>query len=229
MLQYVHVSDDGKERQKGEDYKELHRLGVSIAVVLVLGFAEHERLVGVAEGLCYHRHNHRYLACRAVNAELGMGVGSLVDVRENDFICRLVEYSGDSEHQYWPAVAEHSLKQRTVEDILEARKFLPEKERYRAGAEQVDVERIANTYRRVVYLAYEALAAAAFIQRGEQHEEHQVEADVHYDEQHLERGELYRALLVAQIRERNGLERVERYGQGHRPDVGRMVGIAHRR
>ena len=99
MAQNVHISYHYEECQKGEDNKILHCLGVSFTVVLVLRLAEHERLVGIAERLSYHGHNHRYLAGGAVDAELRVSVGVLVDIRKEYLVGRLIKYSGNAEHQ----------------------------------------------------------------------------------------------------------------------------------
>ena len=58
VSQDVHVAHHQEEGEQGEDNEIFHRLGVGVAVVLVLRFSEDERLVGVAERLGYHRHDH---------------------------------------------------------------------------------------------------------------------------------------------------------------------------
>ena len=55
----------------------------------------------------------------------------------------------------------------------------------------------------------------------------EVEHDVHRNEEQLESGKLQWALLVSQVSEWDALEGIYRYGNKHRPYVGRMVGIAH--
>ena len=148
-----------------------------MSVVLILRLAEDERLVGVAEGLSYHCHYHGNLAGRAVYAELRVGIGTFIYIGEEDFVSRLVQYSGNAEHQYGPAVREHSAHKGAVEHVFEARKLLHQEEHQRAGAEQVDVESVAYAHLRRVNLAYKAIAARAFVPRREGKEEHKVERD----------------------------------------------------
>ena len=102
MLQYVEIAYHYEERQQSEYDEELHRLGVRFAVVLVLRLAEHERFVGIAERLGYHSHNHGYLRCGAIYAQLGVSVAAFVDVGEENLVGSLVENACDAQHQYRP-------------------------------------------------------------------------------------------------------------------------------
>ena len=56
----------------------------------------------------------------------------------------------------------------------------------------------------------------------------QVERNVQSDEEQLEGSKLQRALLVSEISEWDALESINGHGNEHRPDVSRMVGVAHR-
>lgn len=131
MAQNVHISYHDEECQKGEDNKILHCLGVGFAVVLVLRLAEHERLIGIAERLSYHGHDHRYLAGGAVDAELRVSIGVLVDIRKENLVGRLIKYSGYTQHQYRPAVRQHAAHEGAVEGVFEARKLLYKQEHKR--------------------------------------------------------------------------------------------------
>ena len=61
VAQHVEVSHHAQEGQQREDDKIFHGLGIGVAVVFVFRFAKHEGLVGIAEGLRDHGHNHGYL------------------------------------------------------------------------------------------------------------------------------------------------------------------------
>ena len=97
MLENVHITHHGQKGQQRENDEELHGAGVHLLAVLVLLLAEDEGLVGVAEGLRYHGHNHGNLDAGAVDAQLGVGTlavegGGHVGI--DDFVGRLVEDAG---------------------------------------------------------------------------------------------------------------------------------------
>ena len=229
MLQYVEIAYHYEERQKGEYDEELHRLGVRFAVVLVLRLAEHERFVGIAERLGYHSHNHGYLRCGAINAELGVSVAAFVDVGEENLVGSLVENAGYAEYEYRPRVGEHAAQQCLVKLVFDAHQLLPEEERERCRAEKVDIEGIASANGRVVYLCDESRRAVAFVYGRQHEEEHQIERYRHEDVQKLQGSELDRAFLVSQIGEWYALEGIYRHRDSHHPDVRRVVGVAHER
>ena len=60
MFEHVDVAHHHEEGQQGEDDKELHGLGASVAVVAIFLFTKHKGFVGIAEGLGNHGHNHGY-------------------------------------------------------------------------------------------------------------------------------------------------------------------------
>ena len=219
MAQHVHVSYDHEEGEQREDDEVFHRLGIGVAVVLIFRLAEDERFVGIAERLGYHGHNHGYLACGAVDAELGVGIGGGVYLGEENLVGSLVEYAGDTEHEDGPAVAHHAAEEGLVEAVFLAEELFPEEEGERSGAEQIDVEGIAGTHRGTVYGGDEARAASAVADIGQDEEEHEVEGYRHEDVEQLEGGELHGALLVAQIGEGDALEGVYSHGDGHHPHV----------
>ena len=98
MLEHVDAGNHCQECEKGEHDEVFHRLGVGVFVVLVLALAKHKRLVGVAERLSNQRHNHCHLHSRAVDAQLLLLVGCLVDDGEQNLVGGLVENTGDAEH-----------------------------------------------------------------------------------------------------------------------------------
>jgi len=219
VAQNIHISDNHQECKQGEDDEVFHSLGIGVAVVLVFGFSEYERFVGISESLCYHSHNHGNLTCRTIDAELSVGIGAGVYLRKQNLVCRLVQYSGDAEHKDRPAIREHTLQKSFVERVSLAEQLLPEEERKDCRAEEVDIEGISGTYRRIVYLCDEACSFVAVINIRQYKEEHEVQGNSHKDIEHLQGGELDRAFLVSEIGKRYTLECVNCHCYCHDPDV----------
>ena len=143
-----------------------------------------------------------------------MGVGIFVYLGEEYLVGGLVEDARDAQHEDGPAVMPHPPKQFPVEHITESREFTVEEEGDDRCAEQVDAEHISH--------------ACRFARDMGQHEEgEEVEQDIHTNEQQLQRSELHRFFLVAEVGERYALEGIKRYGDSHHPDVRRMVFITH--
>ena len=109
--------------------------------------------------------------------------------------------------------------------VLDTRQLLPEEEGNQARAEQVDVERVAHADRGVVNLTHSI--GVMLVERWQDNEVEQIQADVQEDEQQLERGKLPRFALVAQVGKRDALEGVQRYHDCHCPDVLGMGAVAH--
>ena len=107
MAQYIQITYYHQKGEQGEDDEILHRRSVSLSVVLILRLAEYEWLVSIAESLGNHRHNHRNLAGCSVDSELRMSIALLIDVREENLVGCLVQNTGNTEHEDWPAVAHH--------------------------------------------------------------------------------------------------------------------------
>ena len=66
--QNIHIAHYHKIGQQGEDDEILHGLGVHLVLVLVLDTGKDDGLVGKAERLRNHRHNHGYLRRCSVDA-----------------------------------------------------------------------------------------------------------------------------------------------------------------
>ena len=228
VFQDFHVAHNQQEGEEGEDEEVFHRLGVGGAVILVGLLAEHKGFVGVAEGLRYHRHNHGNLHCRAVDAELHLSFFARHEVAEEHLVGRLVEDAGDAEYQYRPGVGEHAAQQPRVEAVAEACQFAAEEEGDQHRAEQVDAEGVAHADGGVVEFCHNLSRGGQGVERGQQQEEDEVEADVEHDEKQFQRGKLYGFLLIAQIGEGYALESVDCHAHGHHAEVFRVVGIAQR-
>ena len=120
ILYDVDICYYGKESKQGEDDEELHGLCLCGSIVAVGSLAKDKRLVGVAEGLRYNRHNHRNLACRPVYAQLCRCITAGVNKREKYLVGGLVEYPCNSKYQYGPTVVQYLAHEPAVENILEA-------------------------------------------------------------------------------------------------------------
>ena len=107
VFEHIHIRHHCEESQQGEDYEVLHGLRIGVAAVLVFRLAEDKRFVGISECLHYHSHYHCYLACCPVDAQLGMGVITFIYIREQYFVCCLVQYSGYSQYKYRPGISQH--------------------------------------------------------------------------------------------------------------------------
>ena len=223
--QDVDVGYHDEERKQREDDEELHRLGVRLAVVLVLRLAENERLVGVAERLRNHRHDHRNLRSRTIYAELRLLVGSVVEIREDNLIECLVEDAGYAQHQQRHGVAQHTAPQLHVEAPAETRQLAPEAEQDDGCTDEVDVEHHAHVERELRVVQAERVQ----LQRRQHDKVEQVEHDVQHDVHELQRRELNGLLLIAQIGERYALERVDSHADKHHCHPTLMVGVLHER
>ena len=93
MAENIDITHHNEESQKGEDDEILHGLGVSLTIVFVFRLAKHERFVGITKGLGYHGHNHSYLTCRSVDAQLHVRIVSFIDIGEQYLVGRLVKYA----------------------------------------------------------------------------------------------------------------------------------------
>ena len=129
--------------------------------------------------------------------------------------CRcLVQNTGNTEHEDWPAVAQHLPDEHLTfapgaflahESFLQ---FLVETEGDGGGTNQVDVESITH----IVTIHDDVV--------------NQVERNVQTDEEQLEGSKLQWALLVSEVSERNALEGINSHGYEHGPYISRMVGVA---
>ena len=223
--QDVEIGYHHEERQQGEDNEILHSLGIGVAVVFVLRLAEDERLVGIAERLGYHSHNHGNLGGGSIDAELRLLVNALVEVGEDYLVESLVKDARNSEHKQRPCVAEHASPQLAVETPAETRELAPEAEQHHTRAYEIDVEHHTHVHREMLVVESEWIEL-----HGWQHDEiHEVEHDVEHDIDQLQRGKLNSLLLIAQIGERDALEGVDRHTHEHHSHPTLMVGIFHER
>ena len=113
-------------------------------LVLVLDASKDDGLVGKAEGLRNHSHNHGYLRAGTVDAQLLAHVAALVEVGEEHLVGRLVQDSGNAQYQDRPGVAEHGAQQFHVELPAESRVFRNQADGKHGSTRQVDIEHIAH-------------------------------------------------------------------------------------
>ena len=190
VLEHIDVSHHREECQQREYHKIAHCRGIVFLVVAVGALAEHNRLVGITERLRYHGHNHGNLHHSAINAQLLLGIGSMIHKWEDDFVGGLIEYAGNAQQHHRPRVSQHLAQQFAIEIPLHRPQLGVEGKGDERGANEVDEECIA-------------------LIRREAGERHDVEHDVEHDERQLERCKLHGIALISQIGKRNGLEGIE--------------------
>ena len=159
-------------------------------IVAVGALAKHNRLVGIAERLRYHSHNHGNLHHGAINAKLLLGVGCMINKGKDDFVGSLIENAGNAQHKHRPRVSQHLAQQLAVDAPLHHHQLAVESKGDERCANEVDEECITHI-------------------RCEACECHDVEHDVEHDERQLERCKLHGIALISQIGKRNGLEGIE--------------------
>ncbi len=136
-------------------------------------------------------------------------------MREEDFIGRLVQDTGDSQDQQRPGIGKHPPHQGAVEAIGDAFELFRKKEGDGRRTKQVDIEDVTHIER------------GHRTQFGQHHEIDQVQRDVQENEQQLQGGKLNGLFLIPEVREQDGLEGVQGHGGRHRPHKGGMAGIPH--
>ena len=223
VAEEVHVADDDHERQKGEHDEVFHYKCLAFFALLALPSGKHKGLISIAESLGDHCHNHGDFDAGAVDAELFVHVGAGIEEGEEDFVEHLVEDAHDTEDEQGPGVAEHALKQLKIEDgeseILE---FAPEAEGHQGGAQEVDIEDVAD-----VVLLVVPLHEGEVLALGGHEEDEKVEPDVEDDKGEFECGEFPGFVFETQACEEDGLEGVERHDDSHDGDVLGVGLIAH--
>ena len=209
MLQNVHIAHHDEKGQQGEDDEVFHRVFVHLVLVFVFHSGEHDGLVGVAERLGDHGHDHGNLRRGAVDAQLSVHVFTFIYIGEQHLVGRLVEYAGHAEHQYGPAVAQHPSQHGRVQCVAESRELLDQQHACRGRADQVDVEREAH------------LLALVDGEVGD------VEGYAEDDVEQFECGKLDGFLLLSEVGEGYAQKGVDGHRDCHHPHIVGMVGVAH--
>ena len=208
-MQQGHPAHHAEECQQREDKEILHRCSVVFGLVGILRLRKDDGLVGIAECLGNHCHNHRYLHARAVVAQQHVGLCLVgIDQREDNLIGHLVQNTCNTQYQDGPRVAEHLLQQCTIELPLNLEQVRNEEQRDETRTQQVDEEDVEH-------------------RRLAQHDEvEHVQSDVQHDEQHLQRCKADGALLETQEAERDSLQGVEGYHHAHHQQELRVFAIS---
>ena len=223
VAEEVHVADDDHERQEGEHDEVFHDKCLAFFALLALPSGKHKGLISVAEGLGDHCHNHGDFDAGAVDAELFVHVGAGIEEGEEDFVEHLVEDAHDTEDEQGPGVLKHALQQLEIENReSEIFEFAPEAEGHQGGAEEVDIEDVAD-----VVLLVVPLHEGEVLALGGHEEDEEVEPDVEDDKGEFECGEFPGFVFETQACEEDGLEGVERHDDGHDGDVLGVGLIAH--
>lgn len=221
VFEQIDVGDDDEESEECEHDKILHDQGLAFLALGVTAVAEDKRLVGVAEGLSDHGHNHGNLDTAAVDAELDLALVAGDDEGVADFVGDLVEDAYDAEEEQGPGVGKHFFEQRAVDTVAEMAQFGDEGEGDRGGADEVGEEDV--TYEVVgVVPGHEGGESAG--ESGRPKEEEEVEGDIADDEEEFEGGEFPGAAFEAEETEEDGLEGVDCDDTSHHADILGMGG-----
>ena len=138
-----------------------------------------------------------------------MGIAGCIDIGEENLVGRLVQDTGNAEHEQRPGIVEHTAEKLTVEDPSETAELFAQTTEQDAGTGKVDVEGISHVLS---------------VDNGKVDEVHR---DIQCDVQQLQRCKLQGSFLVTQIGEWYGRESIDADCNSHHPDVLRMIGIAH--
>ena len=91
VAQQVHIAHHGQEGQQGEHDEIFHHNGLTFFALLVAAVAEDERLIGVAERLGDHGHDHGYLDAGTVDGQLFVALDAGYQETEAYLVGHLVE------------------------------------------------------------------------------------------------------------------------------------------
>ena len=223
VAEHIHIAHHRQERQQREHDEILGGLRLRLLALLVALAAEDEGLVGVAEGLCDDGHDHRYLHAGTVEAQLHSSLATGQQHRQQYLVGHLVEDAHHPEEQQRPRVLQHLPQQATVEERRPVvAQLAHEAQGDQRRAQQVDIEDVAH----IVSLAVPAHPRPVGPLRRHD-EDKQVQRQAGHYEAQLKPREVPRLPLLAQPREEDGLESVQRHHAGHHPQVLRVVGVAH--
>ena len=117
MAQNIHIPHYHQEGKKRKDNKELHSSRIGFLIVFVACLTKNEWLIGIAESLRNHRHNHCNLTCSTEDTQLCMRIIVLVDVWEDDITCRLIKNTSYTKEKNWPSIGQHLLCQRHIKQL----------------------------------------------------------------------------------------------------------------
>ena len=173
-----------------------------------------------------HGHDHGNLYAGAVNTQLHLSFLNItVNQREDNFVCGLIQDSGNTQYQYRPGITQHAFHQCHIENVFESRQFRNEESHNGCLAHQIQSENIAHTDSRIVEKSDDVRIER--IEFGQYQEIKQVGHDVQEDEQQIQCGKLYRSFLIAEPGKRDGQKGIQCHTGTHNADIFRMGGIAH--
>ena len=115
------------------------------------------------------------------------------------------------------------LHQRTVQPVRKAFEFGDKEEHLHRRHDKVGYENVTHQIIGAVEPA--DCFGRHLIYIGAQQEEEKVQHDIPDDVEQLDGSKLHRFLLIAQIGERDALERIECHYNHHHGDIVRMVGV----
>ena len=136
--------------QQREHHKVLGGLGLELLVVLVPLSSEHQRLVGVAERLRDHGHNHGNLDARPVNAELHFTLLPRHNETKADLVGHLIQDTDQAQQQQRKSIPNHLFKQLYVKAVANPLQLRDETKVDGSRANQVNPEDVPYLIGRVV-------------------------------------------------------------------------------
>ena len=111
---------------------------------LVLDACKDNRLVGKAERLRNHCHNHRNLRTGTIDAQLRLHVYTFIYIREEHLVCCLVEDACHTQYEDRPRIVEHGTQQLRIEFPAETGILRNQTSGKHHRTDEVDIEHIAH-------------------------------------------------------------------------------------
>ena len=225
MAKNIDITHHNEKCQQSEDNEILHGFGVSITIVFVFRLAKHKWFVGITKGLRYHGHNHSYLTCCSVNAQLHVCIISFIYIREQYLIGCLVKYACYAQYQDGPAIRKHTFEQGFIKNVGETAQLFIETEGDASRTNEVDVEGVTCTNAWRINKVHPLMSS--FVKGWQQQIVNQIERNIAANEEQFEGGKLDGTFLITKISKRYALKCIDGYRRGHHPNVRGMVGITH--
>ena len=179
VLENGQVSNHGEEGEECEHDEILHYRGLAFLAFASAAGGENKRLIGVAERLGNHGHNHGDLHAGAVDAELFVALLTRNQKSEAYFVGHLVENAHETQQEQRPGVFEHRLQHLEVHAETHVAQFGDETEGDGGGADEIDDEDVADLVGGIVPRHYAGVGSG---KTWGDKEDEEVESDVAEDE-----------------------------------------------
>ena len=99
---------DAQESHEGKYDKVLHAQRIGLRLALLFALSKHKRLIGIAECLGNHGHNHGHLDTRPIDGQFADGF-FLVGIYQGEYhlVCSLIEDACNAQQENGPGIGEH--------------------------------------------------------------------------------------------------------------------------